>query len=141
MKILVIDDSSTMRKIVMTAVKGAAQTHGKPLPQFVEAGDGREGLEQLSKNEDVALVLCDVNMPNMDGIEFVRSLRAKTTQARTVGDKCVIGAVANQVPVLMVTTESGLDKVQAALSAGANDYLKKPFTPEQMGQKLAGLLS
>jgi two-component system chemotaxis response regulator CheY len=140
MKVLVIDDSATMRKIVIKAVKGAVEAKGKSEPQFVEAGDGHEALEQIAKNEDVTLVLCDVNMPNMDGIQFVRSLRAKTTQSRNVGDKCVIGAVANQIPVLMVTTEGGLDKVQEALSAGANDYVKKPFTPEQLGEKIAAFL-
>jgi CheY-like chemotaxis protein len=140
MKILVVDDSSTMRKILMKGVRGAAQAHGKPEPQFVEAGDGQEAIEQLSKNDDVALVLCDVNMPKMDGIEFVRLLRAKTRQSLTVGDKAVIKSGVNSLPVLMITTEGGLDKAQEALQAGASDYLKKPFTSEQLAEKIARFL-
>ena len=64
-----------MRKIVMKGVKSAAASAGKSEPEFVQAGDGAEALEQLSKTEDVDFVLCDINMPNMDGIEFVGCVR------------------------------------------------------------------
>ena len=134
--ILVVDDSSTMRKII---IKGLNES-GIPDCEFVQAGDGLEALEALSKNE-VDLVLSDINMPNMDGIQFVRCVRDhKALEATAVGDKERIKKVGNSIPIVMITTEGGLDKVQEALSAGANDYLKKPFTPEELKEKLAPLL-
>ena len=134
--ILVVDDSSTMRKII---IKGLNES-GIPDCEFVQAGDGLEALEALSKNE-VDLVLSDINMPNMDGIQFVRCVRdQKALEATAVGDKERIKKVGNSIPIMMITTEGGLDKVQQALSAGANDYLKKPFTPEELKEKLAPLL-
>ena len=140
-KILVIDDSATMRKIVMKGVKSAAAAVGKAEPEFVEAGDGVEALEQLAKNEGVALILCDVNMPNMDGLQFVRCVRdQKALEETNVGDKSLLKRVSNSTPIVMVTTEGGLDKVQEALAAGANDYLKKPFTPEQLAEKIGSLI-
>ena len=135
-KILIVDDSTTMRKIVMKGVKAAAEAAGKKEPTFVEAGDGFEALEQLTKNLDVNAILCDVNMPNMDGIQFVRTLRdSSAIEKINVGDKSLLKRVSNKVPILMITTEGGLDKVQEALTAGANDYLKKPFTTEQLAEK------
>jgi two-component system chemotaxis response regulator CheY len=136
MKILVVDDSSTMRKIVIKAARAAAAADGKPEPEFLEAGDGQEALEQVAKHKDIGLVLCDVNMPTMDGITFVRNLRATSRQSRNVGDMVVVEDVASNVPVVMVTTEGGLDRVREALAAGANDYVKKPFTPEQLAEKI-----
>jgi len=140
-KILVVDDSATMRKIVMKGAKGAASTIGKPEPEFIEAGDGLEGLEQLSKHDGINLILCDVNMPNMDGIQFVRCIRdQKALEETNVGSKSLLKRVGNMIPIVMVTTEGGLEKVQEALAAGANDYLKKPFTPEQLAEKIGGFL-
>ncbi len=140
-KILVVDDSGTMRKIVMKGVKGAAAAIGKPEPEFVEAGDGVEGLEQLGKSDGIGLILCDVNMPNMDGIQFVRCVRdQKALEETSIGDKSLLKRVGNSIPIVMVTTEGGLEKVQEALAAGANDYLKKPFTPDQLGEKIGRFL-
>lgn len=141
-KILVVDDSGTMRKIVMKGVKAAAASLGKSEPEFVEAGDGLEALEQLSKSEGIELILCDINMPNMDGIEFVGCVRdEKKLEETKIGAKAILKRVSNSIPILMVTTEGGLEKVQEALAAGANDYLKKPFTPEQLAEKIGNLLS
>jgi two-component system chemotaxis response regulator CheY len=135
MKILVVDDSATMRKIIVKAVKDAGFS-----VEFVEAADGLDGLEQLAKHE-VVLVLSDVNMPRMDGIQFVRCVRDRKALAATAfGDKELIKRVANSVPIVMVTTEGGLDKIQEAMSAGANDYLKKPFTPAQLQEKIGKYL-
>jgi len=140
-KILVVDDSGTMRKIVMKGVKAAMAAMGKPDPEFVEAGDGVEGLEQLAKTPDVKLILCDVNMPNMDGIQFVRCVRdQKALEETNIGDKSLLKRVGNSIPIVMVTTEGGLEKVQEALAAGANDYLKKPFTPDQLSEKIGKFL-
>ena len=141
-KVLVVDDSATMRKIVIKGAKGAAATAGKAEPEFVEAGDGSEAIETLAKVEGIDLVLCDINMPNMDGIEFVACVRdQKKLEERNVGDKSLLKRVGNTVPIIMITTEGGLEKVQEALTAGANDYLKKPFTPEQLAEKIGSYLS
>ena len=136
-KFLVIDDSSTMRKIVMKSIKGACDAE----PSFCEAGDGVEALEVLSKEEDVDCIFCDVNMPNMDGIEFVKALRGqKQNVSVSVGDVSISKNVSNSIPILMVTTEGGLEKVQEAMAAGANDYLRKPFQPADLAEKLKTLL-
>ena len=136
-KVLVVDDSGTMRKIVMKGVKLAGFD-----VEFIEAGDGVEALEALGKHPDIELVLSDVNMPNMDGIELVRCIRDQTAmESSKVGDKELIKKVSNTIPIIMVTTEGGLDKVNEALAAGANEYLKKPFTPDQLAEKIGGFLS
>ena len=136
-KILVVDDSATMRKIVMKSVKNVIGDC-----EFVEAGDGEEGLEALTKNE-VDLILSDINMPKMDGIQFVSRVRAQKTDLETAGfqNKRILKRVGNSIPIVMITSEGSLEQVQNALSAGANDYLKKPFTPDQLKEKIAPFLS
>lgn len=137
-KFLVVDDSATMRKIIMKGLKDA--DFGEI--EFVQAADGVEGLEALSKEEGIDLILSDINMPNMDGIEFVRHVRdQKVREASSIGNKDLIKRVSVTIPVVMITTEGGLDKVQEALAAGANDYLKKPFTPAELKEKIQPLLS
>lgn len=136
-KILVVDDSGTMRKIVIRSVKAA----GFEDLEFTEAGDGCEGLEAMDKG-DYDLILSDINMPNMDGIEFVKAVRARTeTKSSVDGDKEVVTKGGNSTPIIMITTESGLEKVQEALSAGASEYMKKPFTADQIQEKLGPFLS
>ena len=135
MKILVVDDSATMRKIIMKAVKDVGFS-----VEFAEAADGIEGLEQLAKDE-FALVLSDVNMPRMDGIQFARCVRDQKAPAATaVGDEDRIRQVGNSVPIVMVTTEGGLEKVQQAMAAGASDWLKKPFTSRELREKIGKYL-
>ncbi len=135
-KILVVDDSGTMRKIIMKGVKAAGFD-----VEFVEASDGAEALEQLTKNE-VDLILSDINMPNMDGITLVRCVRdQKALETTAHGDKELLKRVKNNIPIIMITTEGGLEKAQEALAAGANDFLKKPFTPDQLKEKITPLLS
>jgi len=141
MKVLVVDDSSTMRKIVMKNVRMAANRARVSEPQFVEAGDGNEALEALGKLEDIELILCDVNMPNMDGLTFVRTLRKATRhQERNFGAWSLLQRVSNRIPIIMITTEGGLGKAQEALEAGANDFLTKPFTPDQLVEKIGRYL-
>jgi two-component system, chemotaxis family, chemotaxis protein CheY len=141
-KVLVVDDSGTMRKIVIRSVKAAATSLGKSEPQFLEAADGLEALAALDKDADIDLILCDINMPNMDGIQFVRTARGQRALEKTnVGGMSILKRVNNPVPIVMVTTDVNLDVVQRALAAGANDYLKKPFTPEQLAEKISGHLS
>lgn len=117
--ILIVDDSSTMRKIISRSLRQA----GLAVDEIFEAGDGIEGLNVLgSKNVD--LILSDINMPNMDGLEFIKQVRAN----------------GKSVPIVMITTEGGEDILKEAISSGASDSIKKPFTPDQLGQKLGGLL-
>lgn len=118
---LIVDDSSVMRKIVARAL----QQGGLSLGQILEAGNGSEALEIL-RREKVDLVLSDINMPVMDGLEFVRQLRSVEN--------------AKGVPVVMITTEGSESHVMEAISCGARGYIRKPFTPDQMKQHVLPLL-
>jgi two-component system chemotaxis response regulator CheY len=91
-----------------------------------EAGSGNEGLELL-KIQPVDLILSDINMPAMDGLEFLRQLRAQN--------------LAPGVPVVMITTESSMEFVQQAIQAGAQSYIRKPFTTEQVKERVLPLLN
>lgn len=120
-KVLIIDDSAVMRKIIQRNI----QQSGLIVDAFIEAGDGKEGLEKAANN-DVDLILCDWNMPNMTGIEFVKAMRGSGQKA--------------SVPIVMVTTEGSDAKMEEAKNSGANGYLTKPFTPEQLKSKLGNFL-
>lgn len=117
MKILIVDDCKTMRGIQKAVLARLGRV------EVVEAASGREALARLSLfSPDV--ILCDWNMPVMDGLGFVRALRA--TDRRT--------------PVIMVTTESELPHVLEGIKLGANNYLLMPFTPDQLCQRIAETL-
>jgi two-component system, chemotaxis family, chemotaxis protein CheY len=118
---LVVDDSSVMRKIVARAL----QQGGVAIAQIIEAGNGSEALDVLRKQK-VDLVLSDINMPVMDGLEFVRQLRSLENAQGT--------------PVVMITTEGSEAHVLEAISYGARGYIRKPFTPDQMRQHVLPLL-
>lgn len=119
--VLIVDDSAAIRKILQRVLVQADVTLGK----VHEANDGREALEKL-KSTPVGLILSDINMPNMDGLELLANLRADQAY--------------QQVPIIMVTTEGSQNKVLQALQLGANGYVRKPFTAEQIKEKLAGLV-
>jgi two-component system chemotaxis response regulator CheY len=119
MRVLVVDDSSTMRRIIANTLKRLGHE------EILEAGDGTEGLQQLANKPE--LILTDWNMPKMDGREFVKTLREKPENAK--------------IPVLMVTTHAEKADVVLALQAGVNDYVVKPFTPETLKEKIEGILS
>jgi two-component system chemotaxis response regulator CheY len=119
--VLIVDDSAAIRKILHRVLVQAEV----PLGKVHEASDGAEGLEKL-KTEKVGLILSDINMPNMDGIEFLTRLKADDAF--------------KSVPVLMVTTEGSQAKVMQALELGAAGYVKKPFTADQIKEKLAGII-
>lgn len=116
MKILLVDDSATMRRIQKTQLGGLGVT------DIVEAGNGDEALGVLEKNMPVDVILLDWNMPVMDGLEFLKNIR----QSGTFKD----------VKVVMCTSESEKPKVIEALKAGANNYIVKPFQPEALKEKL-----
>lgn len=119
--VLIVDDSAAIRKILQRVLKQAEI----PLGEIYEAGDGVEALEALRKQK-VGLVLSDINMPNMDGIEFLTQLRAEPAWQK--------------LPVVMVSTEGTHAKVLEAVERGASGYVRKPFTADQIKEKLAGLL-
>jgi len=118
---LIVDDSSVMRKIVERSLRQA----GVDSLLVLEAGSGIEGLEVL-KTRKVDLILSDINMPAMDGLEFVRQLRSQQ--------------LATGVPVVMITTESSEEHVKQAIQAGAMGYIRKPFTADQVTQRVLSLL-
>lgn len=118
---LIVDDSSVMRKIVERALRQAGLD---PLVVH-EAGSGTEGLDLL-RAKQVDLILSDINMPSMDGLEFLRQLRAEN--------------LAPGVPVVMITTESSEEHVKQAIQAGAQGYIRKPFTPEQVKERVLPLV-
>jgi two-component system chemotaxis response regulator CheY len=109
-KILVVDDSATMRQMVTFTLKSAGY-------EVVEAADGQEALD-IAKNSSFYLVLSDVNMPVMGGIELVRELRQ-------------LGAY-KHTPILMLTTETSGDKKMAGKGAGATGWIVKPFNPDKL---------
>jgi two-component system chemotaxis response regulator CheY len=111
-----------MRKIVERSLRQA----GIELKQVLEAGNGAEALTVLQDNL-VDLILCDINMPVMDGLEFVKQLSA-------VGN-------AKGVPVVMITTEGSEAHVVQALSLGARGYIRKPFTAEQVKEQVLPVLA
>ncbi|MEO6418722.1 MAG: response regulator [Polyangiaceae bacterium] len=112
---LVLDDSRAMRMILRRILTELGF-------DVAEAANGREGLDRLRALERVELVLVDWNMPEMDGLEFVKAVRAEPAH--------------DAVLLVMVTTESEMDKMTMALSAGANEYVMKPFDREIIQGKL-----
>jgi two-component system chemotaxis response regulator CheY len=119
--VLIVDDSAAIRKILQRVLR---QTE-IPIGTVYEAGDGVEALETM-RRQTIGLVLSDINMPNMDGLEFLTKLRAEP--------------VWNGIPVLMVSTEGTQAKVLEAVERGASGYVRKPFTAEQIKEKLVGLI-
>jgi two-component system chemotaxis response regulator CheY len=126
LRALIIDDSSVMRKVVERALRQA----GLDLTEVLEAGNGEEGLQALRKDGassgSLALILSDVNMPVMDGLQFLESRRE---------EKLAMG-----VPVVMITTEGSEQAVLRAISAGAQGYICKPFTAEQVKARVLPLI-
>jgi len=119
--VLIVDDSSVMRKIVERSLRQA----GLELEEVKEASNGAEALTEVQKT-NFDLILSDINMPAMDGLEFLRNL-ANVPSAKSV-------------PVVMITTEGSEARVVEALSVGARGYIRKPFTPEQVKERVAPLV-
>jgi len=113
---LIIDDSRAVRMLIANILCDQGfQVH--------EAADGQEGLEKLSEHQDIGLILVDWNMPVMDGLEFIQTVRREPQW--------------NAVKIVMVTTETESEQVGRAISAGANEYVMKPFTREVLVAKLS----
>jgi two-component system, chemotaxis family, chemotaxis protein CheY len=120
MKFLVVDDSATMRRIVLNSLQRIGFTN------CVEAGDGREALDKFDAS--IGFVITDWNMPNMSGTDLARALRARTDSGATV-------------PILMVTARSVREDIIAALECGVNNYIVKPFTPQVLKEKIDQLIT
>ena len=119
--ILVVDDSAAIRKILTRVLR---QT-GMAIQTIHEAGDGQDALAVMAQHR-VDLVLSDINMPKMDGLQLLASLKASPQW--------------HSIPVVMITTEGGETKVAEAVRLGAAGYVRKPFTADQIKEKLVGLL-
>ena len=115
MSAIVIDDSRAMRGILKRILVNAGF-------EVSEAADGREGLKALANEKPPELALVDWNMPNMNGLEFIREIRKNAAFA--------------SMQIVMVTTEVEMHQITAALEAGANEYVMKPFTEESFNEKL-----
>ncbi len=121
MDVLIVDDSAAIRKILQRVLRQA----DVPIGEVYEASDGIEALAAL-KDKPVGLILSDINMPNMDGLQFLTQVRAMPEWQK--------------VPIVMITTEGSQHKVMEAVQLGASGYVRKPFTAEQIKEKLAGLI-
>lgn len=119
--ILLVDDSAAIRKILQRVLR---QT-GLSIGSIYEAGDGEQALEAL-RLHPVRMILTDINMPKMDGLQMLAAVKANAAWAG--------------IPVVMITTEGGETKVGEAVRLGAAGYVRKPFTADQIKEKLAGIL-
>ena len=122
LRVLVVDDSPVMRNLL----KKILGQSGLPIEAIFDAADGVEGLLRLRDNP-INLILSDVNMPNMDGEEFVRQVKA---------DKAF-----RDIPVLIISTDNSTARVLRLRQLGAQGYICKPFTPEMVKEKVIGLMS
>ena len=119
MMILAVDDSPTMRRIIINTLKRAGYE------DVVEAEDGKDALAKL-ETENIDFVITDWNMPEMDGLTLVTNMRQSEAHSK--------------IPVLMVTTRSVKDDIVEALKAGVNNYIVKPFTPDTLKEKIDQVL-
>jgi len=115
MKVLVVDDSAIMRKVITQILEMLGH-------DSVPASNGLDAFERLKEHEDVRLILLDWNMPEMNGIEFLRAIKDRPGLS--------------EIPVIMLTTESERRKMIEAIEAGAKHYLTKPFQPETLATKI-----
>lgn len=120
MKILAVDDSPTMRRIITNTLRRAGYS------DVTEATDGKDALAKMKVNQ-FDFIITDWNMPEMDGMEF-------TTAIRKISDF-------KNIPVLMITTRSVQDDIVEAIKAGVNSYIVKPFTPEILKEKINEILA
>lgn len=116
MRALVVDDSKALRMLMRNILKGLGF-------EIFEAGHGKEALDRLAAIGNVDLALVDWNMPEMNGLDFVKAVRSDVTR--------------DDIKIIMVTTETEMPRMVAALEAGANEYLMKPFTRDALVEKLS----
>jgi len=120
MKFLVVDDSSTMRRIIKNTLGRLGHK------DILEAEDGAVAWKVMGENADIDILVTDWNMPEMNGLELVQKVRAEEKY--------------EDMPIIMITTEGGKTEVVTALKAGVNNYIVKPFTPQVLKEKLEAVL-
>lgn len=120
MKFLVVDDSSTMRRIIKNTLGRLGHK------EILEAEHGAEAWKIMEETPDINILVTDWNMPEMNGLELVKKVRAESRY--------------EDMPIIMVTTEGGKAEVITALKAGVNNYIVKPFTPQVLKEKLEAVL-
>jgi two-component system chemotaxis response regulator CheY len=121
LKFLVVDDSVTMRRIVLNSLKQIGHE------SFVEASDGRDALNKLSADDSINFIITDWNMPEVSGLDLVKTVRANPKTAN--------------IPILMVTTRGMKEDIVEALNAKVNNYVVKPFTPQVLREKIEQIIS
>jgi len=121
LKFLVVDDSVTMRRIVLNSLKQIGHE------SFVEASDGRDALNKLAADDSINFIITDWNMPEVSGLDLVKSVRANPKTAN--------------IPILMVTTRGMKEDIVEALNAKVNNYVVKPFTPQVLREKIEQIIS
>lgn len=119
-KILVIDDSSTARQLIVNHLEGLGH-------EIIQASDGDEGLKKVNAESDIALIFSDINMPQLNGLEMVERIK-KNSKTQTI-------------PICLLTTETGTEELQRAKALGVNAFLVKPIKKEQILAVVNGLLS
>jgi two-component system chemotaxis response regulator CheY len=121
LKFLVVDDSVTMRRIVINSLRNLGYDG------FVEAGDGKEALDKLLADQTINFVITDWNMPNVSGLELVKSIRSNDSLSKLY--------------ILMVTTRGVKEDIIEALNAKVNNYVVKPFTPQILKEKIDQIIN
>ena len=121
LKFLVVDDSVTMRRIVVNSLKNLGYN------DYVEAGDGEEAFAKLQEDSSINFVITDWNMPNMSGLELSKKIRSTPEY--------------ENLPIMMVTTRGVKEDIVDALKAKVNNYVVKPFTPQILKQKIDQILN
>ncbi len=121
LKFLVVDDSVTMRRIVVNSLKNLGYN------DYVEAGDGEEAFAKLEADKSINFVITDWNMPNMSGLELSKKIRSTPEY--------------ENMPIMMVTTRGVKEDIVDALKAKVNNYVVKPFTPQILKQKIDQILT
>ena len=120
LKVLAVDDSATMRRIIVNTLKRIGHE------DIVEGEDGADAFAKLESESGINFIITDWNMPTMSGLEFINKVRSSQFK---------------DIPILMVTTRSIKDDIIEAMKAGANSYIVKPFTPQTLSEKMDQVLS
>ncbi|MDL1970011.1 MAG: response regulator [Candidatus Desulfofervidaceae bacterium] len=121
MTILIVDDSATMRKVILRTIRQS----GYKVDEIIEAGNGKEALEKVKSNK-IDLIMTDINMPEMNGLEMIEILKSLPKT--------------REIPILVISTEGAEDIVGKAKAMGVNGFVRKPFTPQTIGDTLKKVL-
>ncbi len=121
--VLVVDDSSTFRQLLCMSL---SRVEGISASDITEAGDGQEALEKI-KERKFDLVLTDIRMPRMDGLELVRQVRGEISKS--------------ELPIVIISTKGSEEEVELGLRIGANGYLSKPISMAKLRERIASLLN